>query len=151
MSTRFTSVVRAKVLSLFLVAVLLVGGGCTHRNKSGPPPSGIEGVSPGFSYPPARQKVQVEAPYRTKSLSGVVVDPSGAAVVGVLIELTDKEWNDRLAATMTGKAGRFKLSANGPGRYNLKISYPEFDTLLIVAIVSHDAETDLEIEMLPSS
>src|SRR5437867_1472533 len=61
----------------------------------------------------------------TGSIVGTVTDPSGAAVAGAAVTLTDTATNaDRTA--VTNDSGRYVFSSIQPGSYNLKVSKDGF-------------------------
>ena len=68
------------------------------------------------------------------SISGTVVDPSGAVVVGanVTVEKPDNGWQKRC---VTGENGAFSFAAPGPGHYQMRIEAPGFKPYLQGLIV----------------
>jgi hypothetical protein len=61
----------------------------------------------------------------TGSIVGTVTDPSGAAVVGAAVTLTDTSTNSERAA-VTNEVGRYVFSSIPPGSYNLRVAKDGF-------------------------
>src|ERR1700744_6288803 len=61
------------------------------------------------------------------AITGVVIDPSGAAVAGASIGLTGID-TGVAQATRTNDAGIYRLDALDPGPYRLTVSHPGFKT-----------------------
>src|SRR5690348_738315 len=59
-------------------------------------------------------------------LSGVVTDPSGAAIPGALVEL---RWTGGERRTRTDRAGAYGLPHLAPGSYDVRISAKNFATI----------------------
>jgi carboxypeptidase family protein len=90
--------------------------------------------------------IQIEKPFAAKSVRGVVVDPSGAAIAGVKVRMAGPKWQGELARTVTDSNGRFDFHKDRPGKYFLEFSKPGFDLLRIEVIVK-ESKSDLRIEM----
>jgi len=91
-------------------------------------------IPPEYEYP--RGWVTEEHPLvRAKSLSGRVVDPSGAAMQSVLVELMTPDFKRRLAATLTTDKGEFRLHG-GSGKYYLRFRYRAFNDYLVPVLVT---------------
>ena len=98
-----------------------------------------------FSYPESSETIVVAA--STKSLSGIVISPSGNALQDVLVEQVDLNWKNRLAATFTDSGGRFAMSNLPEGKYYLKISKSGFCTLRVKVLLRHRARPQLQLEL----
>jgi hypothetical protein len=61
------------------------------------------------------------------SISGMVIDPSGAVIPGVAVTLTNERTADS-RGLVTNEQGRFTFSAVQPGSYTIKIVLPGFQT-----------------------
>ena len=69
----------------------------------------------------------------TGALTGIVLDPSGVALPGVNVHLTNHETSEE-ESTTSDEQGRFGFQFLSPGRYELKASKPSFEPLPGVAI-----------------
>ncbi len=81
----------------------------------------------------------------TGALTGVTLDPSGAVVPGVVVQLTKEGGGEKESATSDGN-GRFGLLLLPPGRYELQASTPDFELVILPQINIHVTET-LRIEL----
>src|ERR1700744_1912613 len=70
----------------------------------------------------------------TGSISGIVIDPSGAVVPGVTVNVTRKETGIR-SSTVTEGAGFYSLPTLAIVHYDLSVSHPGFDNFLERGIV----------------
>src|SRR5579864_4628444 len=61
----------------------------------------------------------------TGSISGVVTDPSGAAIVGAEVKLVDTSTNTTQSAT-TNEVGRYTFVSVSPGVYNVSVAHTGF-------------------------
>ena len=57
--------------------------------------------------------VEIEKPQVAKSVSGLVNDPSGAALTEVIVEERTSDWKTVLRSTETNGHGRFHFSRTG--------------------------------------
>jgi hypothetical protein len=64
----------------------------------------------------------------TGALTGVTLDPSGAALAGVVIHLANQETSETNSAT-SDQEGRFAFPLLPPGNYNLEASKTDFQVL----------------------
>lgn len=102
---------------------------------------------PNFRYPEA-QGIDDLGTVLVHSLKGRVVDASGAAVVGALVERLSPEGRRR-ASVFTDAKGCFAFRNIRSGQHGLRISYPKFDTVILQARFSEGFEGDLELTMNP--
>jgi hypothetical protein len=117
--------------------------------------------------------IMIERPFHARALSGVVVDPSGAPIPGVVVEECDASFSPRplsdpgekpspmtmlwdcdrdskhIVATVTTDAnGRFAFpQAKEAKVHYLHLSLNGFDPMEIVVIVSRFARTEPRIKM----
>jgi Carboxypeptidase regulatory-like domain len=68
------------------------------------------------------------------TLSGRVVDPNGAVIVGAQVAVTDKATNSR-RETKTNEEGLFVVTNLGPGEYELRVQQAGFKTAVYTAVV----------------
>jgi carboxypeptidase family protein len=59
------------------------------------------------------------------TMEGVVTDPSGAAIAGSEVKITDPTLNESQTAT-TNEVGRFNFVSVPPGTYNVTVTHPGF-------------------------
>src|SRR5258708_15040810 len=69
--------------------------------------------------------VPVWAQSASGSISGIVTDPSGAAIVNASVRLVQPETNSSQATT-TNEAGRYSFISVQPGVYSLTVAHPGF-------------------------
>lgn len=87
---------------------------------------------------------------QTASVTGVVLDPSGAAVAGARVTLVDG--SGAVAASVTsGREGRFQLGPLRPGTYALNVSKAEFAPARIALRVEPGAAPEQEIRLQVSA
>jgi hypothetical protein len=86
-------------------------------------------------------------------ISGVVIDPSGAAVVGSLVELTNLD-SGAARQTKTDAAGNYNLPQVLPGNYRLSVSASGFSTTSVDALrllVNTPVTQNVRLEVGPVS
>jgi len=117
-------------------ALLLVSAQAQEKQK----------VPENFNYPASPQIIQVNKVIKSKSMSGIVTDPSGAAASDVLVEKLEGNWGKRVEAILTDSKGYFAFTKNTPGIYFLKLSKPGFDSMLLkVEVTTKKASSRLRI------
>jgi hypothetical protein len=84
----------------------------------------------------------------TGALTGTITDPSGGAVPGASVSLTNVSTQQVITKATTGD-GQYKFVLLPPGEYSLKVSAPGFQTVAIVAIAVNVTETQVKDAMLP--
>lgn len=83
----------------------------------------------------------------TGSLAGVALDPSGAVVPGVSLQL-NRNGASRTRSTISDEAGRFSFILLPPGSYELQATKSGFDTVVNTAIeISVTETTRLELHL----
>ena len=75
----------------------------------------------------------------TGAVTGIILDPSGSAVPGVVIHLTSDRGGDQKAVS-SDKRGTFRFMLVPPGAYELKASKPDFQSRNLLINV-HVTET----------
>jgi hypothetical protein len=81
----------------------------------------------------------------TGALTGVALDPSGAVVPGVVVQLTREGGGEKRSAT-SDKTGRFGFLLLPPGRYQVQASTLDFEMVSLPEINIHVTET-LRLEL----
>jgi hypothetical protein len=105
-------------------------------------------VPEGFNYPESPQIIQVDKVIKSKSMSGTIIDPSGAAISDVLVERLEDNWGKRIEAILTDSKGYFAFIGSKSGLYFLKISKPGFDSMLLkVEVINRKMGSRLKIEL----
>jgi hypothetical protein len=102
-------------------------------------------MPPEYEYPPGWVSEE-HSLVQTKSLSGRVVDPSGALMKSVLVERLSPDFTQRLAATLTDDRGEFRLRG-GPGKYYLRFRYLGFNDYLVSVVVTHSSTEALVVRL----
>ena len=95
----------------------------------------------------------IHAQVYTGSLTGVVVDPSGAAVPNAQAVLTDEDKGFTFRTT-SGNDGRYVLRNLAPGRYRLAVTAPgmrQYSGSPITLNVGQNAEQDVQLEVQGST
>ena len=77
-------------------------------------------VPSGFNYPQSQETIQVDAEIKSRSLSGVVTDPSGAGASKVLVERVRPGWGKRISAIFSNADGHFAFAGVGSGTHFLR-------------------------------
>ncbi|HWG58731.1 MAG TPA: carboxypeptidase-like regulatory domain-containing protein [Candidatus Acidoferrales bacterium] len=110
-----------------LEALLLIASmhGCAAAGKP---------VASGFLYPPSMITEDVSS-IKSQCLGGKVFYDDGEVLNGALVEILDSR-NHRLKALVTDKTGRFCFAGTRPGKYVLRISMPQFNTIIVTVLVS---------------
>lgn len=104
--------------------------------------------APNFRYPKARGTDDLGT-ILVQSFEGRVVDASGAAVVGALVERLSPGGRRR-EAVFTNAHGCFAFRNVRSGQHGLRVSYPKFDTVMLQARFSAGFKGELELTMNPS-
>jgi hypothetical protein len=105
-------------------------------------------VPDNFSYPESPEIIQINKSIKSKSMSGIITDPSGAAASDVLVEILEDNWGKRVEAVFTNSEGNFTFTRRPPGIYFLKISKPGFDSMLLkVEVTTKRASSRLKIRL----
>jgi hypothetical protein len=76
------------------------------------------------------------------SISGTVVDPSGAVVSGATVKAHDMDAGTELTTT-TDKSGNFRFNLIPPGKYSVEVSHSGFSKLAMNANVSVGQDTSV--------
>ena len=84
------------------------------------------------------------------SISGVVQDQAGAAIVGARVEL-DAASNSGAQSTTTDQAGRFEFKRIAAGKYQLRVSYQGFESTTLDVTVGSQAPAPLQVVMAIAS
>jgi hypothetical protein len=87
----------------------------------------------------------------TGSILGSVVDPSGASISGAVVTITDMDTNiQRVLAT--DSAGRFVANLMQLGRYSVKVTAPNFQTVQKSGILLEaQGSPEIDFTLLPST
>jgi len=94
---------------------------------------------------PQFQVIQIEEPVQSRSLSGIVLDPTGATISGVLVEQCEEGWKNCFAQTRTDEDGRFSWRHAGNGKHFLRLSKNGFDPLWITVVVVRSSKTEIRL------
>jgi hypothetical protein len=98
----------------------------------------------GFTKSPTEHIIdQPEKAFTVSTAKGVVLDPSGAALRGVLVEVQDAA--GRIRAAKTDSNGRFELHGLRNGSYRFKVTFNGFQSVVGEIIVSRKARRSEEV------
>jgi len=79
---------RRRLIAALLISGLLPFLGVARESQCG------QKVPDTFNYPQSQETIQVDAEIKSRSLSGVVTDPSGAVASQVLVERVRPGWEN---------------------------------------------------------
>jgi hypothetical protein len=123
----------SKRICLIMLVIALPFTACQRR------------IPPEFEYPPGW--ITEEHPLiQTRSLSGSVLDASGAVVQWVLVERMTPDFKKRLAATLTNERGEFRFHG-GSGKYYLRFRYRACNDFLVQVVVTQASPETLVIKL----
>jgi hypothetical protein len=91
--------------------------------------------------------IEADKPIVAKSLGGMVVDPSGAALPGVLIDRMGLDWKEELGHAETNSQGTFNLHQRSPGQYFLQLNKPGFNPMRLRVILKKESKEQIRIQM----
>jgi hypothetical protein len=130
------------ITTLIIQALLLLPAQAQEKQR----------VPENFSYPESPEIIQINKAIKSKSISGIITDPSGAAASEVLVERLEANWGKRIEAILTDSKGYFAFTRNTPGVYFLKISKPGFNSMLLkVEVTTRKANSSLKIGLRVST
>ncbi len=98
---------------------------------------------PNIQIPTNLALVEIEEIMITGNLAGIVIDPSGAGIRGVKVELFDLEKKDVLKSVVTNKSGRFNFRIFPDGLYKVQISLEGFNTVIYSVSLDSKLKSDL--------
>lgn len=133
--------IRRRLIAALLISCLLPLLGVASESQCG------KKVPDDFKYPQSQETIQVDAWVESRSLSGVVNDPSGSVASQVLVERVRPGWGKRIAAVLTDAHGHFAFAGTTRGTYFLRVSKPGFNTMLMKVRVSGKVRSKLRIEL----
>jgi len=92
--------------------------------------------------------VEIEKPQLAKSVAGVVADPSGGPLSGVMVEERSEDWKTVLRSTETDGKGRFRFSATPKkSLYQLQFGRAGFNWLRITLKLDKKAGAVITVKM----
>lgn len=98
---------------------------------------------PNIQIPTNLSLVEIEEMMITGKLAGIVVDPSGAVIRGVKVELFDLDKTAVLRSVVTNKSGRFNFKKFPDGQYKVQVSLEGFNTVIYTVSLDSKLKTDL--------
>ncbi len=90
---------------------------------------------------------QIQQPFHSRSLSGTVLDPSGAGTPDAVVEECQEGWKKCFAQARTDEKGHFSFHRSKRGIHYLRLTKDGFDPLWITVIVDPDSKTDLRLQL----
>ncbi len=82
----------------------------------------------------APARLAAQATLSTGSIQGTIVDPTGAAVVGATVTITNKA-TGKVFPTATNSTGAYNAAALSPGDYTMRVEFKGFKAIQTVARV----------------
>jgi hypothetical protein len=117
-----------------IVGSLLVtlAGDCRARDRFD------SGWLKGFTKSPTEHIIdEPDKPFTVRAVKGIVLDPSGAEMEGVVVEIRDGA--GQIRGTKTNRQGTFKLDGVPKGTYKFKITMNGFQSVVGDIIISNNA------------
>jgi hypothetical protein len=105
------------------------------QSQEPPPTSGVESGLAGAQATDASARVQLSKPQSSGSIHGIVVDSTGAFIVGACAKLTRDDPSQNQEVSSDDK-GQFLFANITPGLFQLTITLPGFATQSISGILS---------------
>jgi hypothetical protein len=97
------------------------------------------GCLKGFTKSPTEHIIdEPDKPFTVRTAKGIVLDPSGAEMDGVIVELRNEKGEIR--GTKTNRRGALKLGGVPEGTYKLKVTMNGFQSLVGDIVVSKKAK-----------
>jgi hypothetical protein len=101
----------------------------------------------GFTMSPTEHIIdEPDRPFTVRTVRGVVLDPNGAAMDGVVVEIRDDA--GRIRGTKTNRNGAFKFGGVPKGRYKFKVTMNAFQSVVGDVIVSKKANKADEVKIV---
>jgi hypothetical protein len=101
----------------------------------------------GFTKSPTEHIInEMDGPFRVLVVRGVVLDPSGAEMDGVVVEIQDA--TGQIRGTKTGPKGTFKLGGVPNGTYRFKVTMNGFQSVVGQIVVSKKANKDEKVKIV---
>jgi len=92
--------------------------------------------------------ITFDHPFQAQKLTGVALDPSGASVMGVLIEDCDPTFKRDRKSVWTDENGRFAFRRSNAGTTNyLRVSRNGFDPMRMIVQLKPGASAELTIQL----
>jgi hypothetical protein len=92
--------------------------------------------------------ITFDHPFEAQKLAGVAVDPSGASVMGVLIEDCDPTFKKVRRSAWTDENGHFALRRGRTGTtHYLRVSRDGFDPMQMIVQLKPSASAELTIQL----
>ena len=132
---------RRRLMAATVISVLLPVVNVARESQYG------QKVPDTFNYPQSQETIQLDAEIKSRSLSGVVTDPGGAAASKILVERVRPGWGKRVSAVLSDSTRHFAFAGARPGTHFLRVSKPGFNTMLLKVRVSAKARSPLRIEL----
>jgi hypothetical protein len=94
---------------------------------------------------------RAQSPSARFSVSGVVQDQAGAAIVGARVELGAAATTTGLQSTTTDQSGRFEFKRIASGAYRLQVSSPGFESTKLDVTVQSQSPAPLQVVLAIAS
>jgi hypothetical protein len=101
----------------------------------------------GFTKSPTEHMIdEPDKPFTLHAVRGVVLDPNGAEMDGVVVEIRDEA--GRIRGTKTNRKGTFKLSEVPKGTYKFKVTMNGFQSVVGNIVVSKKANKSDQMKIV---
>jgi len=101
----------------------------------------------GFTKSPTEHIIdEPDKPFTARTVRGVVLDPSGAEMDGVVVEIRDEA--GRIRGTKTNRKGTFKLGGVPKGTYKFKVTMNGFQSVVGNIVVSKKANKTDQVKIV---
>jgi hypothetical protein len=101
----------------------------------------------GFTKSPTEHIIdQPDKPFTLSSVRGVVLDPSGSGMDGVVVEIRDEA--GRIRGTKTNRKGTFKLGGVPKGTYKFKVTMDGFRSIVGDIVVSKKSTKGDQVKLV---
>jgi hypothetical protein len=98
--------------------------------------------------PAQYELITIEKPFRAHNLAGIVVDPTGAPVAGVVVEDRDAAFKRVLFSITTDASGHFAFAGPKSGKVHyLHLQSNGFDPLQITVKLRRATRGELRIQL----
>ena len=95
----------------------------------------------------AQDAIEIQKPFHSRSLSGIVVDQTGREMPGVLVERLGPHNNSVQDGRVTDAKGSFSFLGTTKGKHSLKLTKNGWTTIYVIVVIDKKAKGNLELMM----
>ena len=131
---------RTLLFTLCFVAMLASGSPAQRKFE--------DGDLKGFTVSPNEHIMnEIEKPFTVRSIEGVISDPNGSPLAGVLIEIRGPRDEQKFYSATTDDNGRYHVKHVKQGTYMFKTTYRSFQSEYGKIVVSKKADPKVRIDL----